>query len=187
MLDEDSGPGPRSAGVVALEPRRLARGSETRSGRRARGCRAPIAQIIRSNGSRPRSWGRAVREMPCREFPGPPVRAGIPRPCSAGAGLIHIPYPAGPISDPDDPGTVHQFRKESGHVVFQSKAGDAVHAAVLAYAFGSRDHYVSLVGARDDQGRPYIMPTLAVSGRSDSGWVRTTGHSALAADTAPSL
>ena len=52
--------------------------------------------------------------------------------------------------------------------------------AVVRYAFGSRDHYTSLVGI-DDGGTAHILRLSHFQSGRDSGWVRTTGHSADAA------
>jgi tetratricopeptide (TPR) repeat protein len=94
-----------------------------------------------------------------------------------GADLAKIPYPAGPISDTDDPSVVHRFRREGDAIRFESEEGGAIRSAVVAYAFGSPDHYVSLVGP-SDQGREYILRLSRYATATDSGWVRTTGHSA---------
>jgi hypothetical protein len=48
-------------------------------------------------------------------------------------------------------------------------------AAVVDYAFGSPDRYVSLVG-RDAEGHGYVLRLSRYQTGQDSGWVRTTGH-----------
>ena len=94
-----------------------------------------------------------------------------------GQDLAKLPYPDGPIPDPDDPAVVHRFRREGSSIRFDSEAAGAVRSAVIAYAFGSPDHYVSPVGP-DDQGRQYILRLSHYSTAKDAGWVRTTGHTA---------
>jgi tetratricopeptide (TPR) repeat protein len=98
-----------------------------------------------------------------------------------GAALAAFPFPAGSIPDPDHPAVTHRFRKDGGRVEFQTEAAGRVHRAVLAYAFGSPDHYVSFVGS-DDQGQPSIIRLSRYQSGQESGWVRTTGHSVLADD-----
>jgi tetratricopeptide (TPR) repeat protein len=91
--------------------------------------------------------------------------------------LAEFPYPDRPILDPDDPLVTHTFRRQAGKVHFESRVKDQVLHAVVDYAFGSPDHYFSLVG-HDDQGVPYILRLSHYQTARDSGWVRTTGHSA---------
>ena len=64
-----------------------------------------------------------------------------------------------------------------GRVRFETTFKDRVLRAVVDYAFGSPDRYVSLVG-RDDEGRPYILRLSRYDTGRDAGWVRTTGHTA---------
>ena len=70
---------------------------------------------------------------------------------------------------------IHEFRRDGGVIRFETAAGDQVFRAVVDYAFGSPDHYVSLVG-RDEQGGPHILRLSRYNTGRDSGWVRTTGH-----------
>ncbi len=94
-----------------------------------------------------------------------------------GQPLAVLPYPDRPIPDPDDPTVIHEFRRDGGRIRFETEAGHKVRRAVVDYAFGSADHYVSLVG-RDDAGRPQILRLSRYDTGRDSGWVRTTGHTA---------
>ncbi len=94
-----------------------------------------------------------------------------------GAELTRLPYPDGPIPDPDDPAVTHRFRREGESVRFESQSAGAVRSALIRYAFGSPDHYTSPVGP-DDSGRDYIIRLSHYARGRESGWVRTTGHSA---------
>ena len=94
-----------------------------------------------------------------------------------GESLMDLPYPRHPVPDPDDPKVTHTFRLEDGKVRYETRANDRVLRAVIDYAFGSPDHYVSLVG-RDDHDRSHILRLSRFDTGHDSGWVRTTGHSA---------
>jgi hypothetical protein len=71
----------------------------------------------------------------------------------------------------------HQFRRDRGVIRFETRAGDEVLNAVISYAFGSPDLYTSLVG-NDDSEHSYIMRLSHYQDGRESGWVRTTGHSA---------
>jgi hypothetical protein len=93
-----------------------------------------------------------------------------------GQDLAKFPFPAQPIRDPDDANVVHSFTRAEGQVQFQTREGDKVRRAVVAYAFGSPDHYVSLVGP-EEHGPPYIMRLSHYQSGSESGWTRTSGHS----------
>ena len=94
-----------------------------------------------------------------------------------GKQLAELPYPNHPIADPDDPAVTHVFREERGQMRFETHAQEKVFQAVVQYAFGSPDHYTSLVG-RDEGGTPHILRLSHYQADRDSGWVRTTGHSA---------
>ena len=93
-----------------------------------------------------------------------------------GKPLTALPYPDHPVPDPDQPAVTHVFRREQDRVQVETRVKDQVLRAVVAYAFGSPEHYVSLVGS-DDRGRPYIFRLSHYKAGRDSGWVRTTGHS----------
>lgn len=97
-----------------------------------------------------------------------------------GPDLAKLPYPVGSIRDPDDPAVLHRFRRDGSNIRFETEAGGAIRSALVAYAFGSPDHYASLVGP-DDQGRDYILRLSHYATARDAGWVRTTGHTPDAA------
>lgn len=94
-----------------------------------------------------------------------------------GKALTELPYPEGPVPDPDNRAVSHTFRREGDRVHLETRAGDRVLKAVVDYAFGSPEHYASLVG-RDNRGDPYIFRLSYYRSGRDSGWARTTGHSA---------
>ena len=94
-----------------------------------------------------------------------------------GQELAELPLPDQSIPDPDDPTVSHVFRREGGRIRFETHTQDAVKKAIVEYAFGSRDHYTSLVGL-DDAGTPHILRLSHYQSGRDSGWARTTGHSA---------
>jgi tetratricopeptide (TPR) repeat protein len=93
-----------------------------------------------------------------------------------GKSLTTLPYPDHPLPDPDDLTVTHAFRREQDRVHVETQVKDQVLHAVIAYAFGSPEHYVSLVGP-DDRGQPHIFRLSHYKADRDSGWVRTTGHS----------
>jgi tetratricopeptide (TPR) repeat protein len=94
-----------------------------------------------------------------------------------GKALLALPYPPQSIADPDDASVRHAFRSVDGRVRFVTTARSQVLSAVVDYAFGSPDRYVSLVG-RDDAGHRYVLRLSRYDTGRDAGWVRTTGHTA---------
>jgi tetratricopeptide (TPR) repeat protein len=95
---------------------------------------------------------------------------------SRGQDLAEFPFPASPIRDPDNAGIVDAFVREEGKTYFQTREGNKVRRALVAYAFGSADHYVSFVGP-EENGPPYIMSLSYYRSGEESGWTRTSGHS----------
>jgi tetratricopeptide (TPR) repeat protein len=93
--------------------------------------------------------------------------------------LRELAYPSHPMADPDDPRVSHTFRREDGRVHFETRVKDQVLGAVVEYAFGSPDRYVSPVG-QDIHGRWYVLRLSRYQSGGDAGWVRTTGHTAEA-------
>jgi tetratricopeptide (TPR) repeat protein len=95
-----------------------------------------------------------------------------------GEELLDLPYPDGPLPDPADPGVTHCFLKTDGKVSVETRVEDKILRAVVDYAFGSPDRYVSLVG-HDEKGRSHILRLSHYrQGPNDAGWLRTTGHTA---------
>jgi hypothetical protein len=91
--------------------------------------------------------------------------------------LPNLPLPRGRITDPDDPKLSHVMKRAGDKIEFESQSDGKVLRALAEYAFGSDDHYMSLVG-RDDQGVDRILRLSYYVHGSDHGWDRTTGHSA---------
>jgi tetratricopeptide (TPR) repeat protein len=94
-----------------------------------------------------------------------------------GDALLELPYPDHPIPDPDNPSVTHSLERENRHVRFETRGKDRVRRAIVAYAFGSLDRYVSLVGP-DEAGHAYILRLSHFHNPKEAGWVRTTGHTA---------
>ena len=82
--------------------------------------------------------------------------------------------PDHPIADPGIPSVHHSLRKTGGELRFETRKGDDVAAAVLAYAFGSGDRGITLVG-RDDRGRTREMRLSLYE--NQSLWDVTAGQS----------
>jgi tetratricopeptide (TPR) repeat protein len=95
-----------------------------------------------------------------------------------GKELVSLPYPDQPIADPAEPSVTHRFLRSKDGVRFETRAEDRILSAVIDYAFGSPDRYVSLVG-HDEHGRSHILRLSRYeNGPDKAGWIRTTGHTA---------
>ena len=93
-----------------------------------------------------------------------------------GKQLLELPYPDKLTPDPANPAVVHRFQKTEEIVRVETKVDDKVFRAVVDYAFGSPDRYVSLVG-HDQSGQSYVLRLSHYQdGPDHAGWVRTTGH-----------
>ena len=67
---------------------------------------------------------------------------------SRGDDLAALPLPEMPMTDRDDPKVSHSFRRVDGHVQLETRVQDKVLRAVVDYALGSSDRYLSMVGPR---------------------------------------
>jgi tetratricopeptide (TPR) repeat protein len=67
-----------------------------------------------------------------------------------------LALPEQPFPDPADPRVQHHFQAAEGGIRVEARVGEQVFRALARYAFGSPDHYVTLVGP-DDAGRSRMM------------------------------
>ena len=87
-------------------------------------------------------------------------------------GLLALPIPDRPLTDPDDPKVTHAFRRDNERVKVETRAGDKVYQLIVDYAFGVSDRYVTMIG-RDDE-RSYRVSRLSSYHGSDGvAWGRT--------------
>jgi tetratricopeptide (TPR) repeat protein len=64
--------------------------------------------------------------------------------------------PNRPVPDPGDPAVTHTLERRQDGIQVETRVGDQVCRALAQYAFGSPDHYVTLVGP-DDQGQSRMI------------------------------
>jgi tetratricopeptide (TPR) repeat protein len=88
--------------------------------------------------------------------------------------LDRLALPSNPVLDPGDPQVTHDFERLDGSLQVETKAGEEVQRAVIDYAFGSRDHFMTFVG-RDDQGRSRMLRISHYHSPRGSGWDLSTG------------
>ncbi len=91
-----------------------------------------------------------------------------------GPALVALPLPEGPLTDPDDPGVTLTFRREGPRIRVETRSRDQVSRAVVAYAFGTVDRYVTMIG-RDDAGDFRAIRLSHYRDAESSGWGRTSG------------
>ncbi len=68
-----------------------------------------------------------------------------------GKGLLDLPIPAQPLVDPDDPKVTHALRRENDTIKVETHAGDKIYRLIVEYAFGTSNHYVTMIGRDDDK------------------------------------
>ena len=60
------------------------------------------------------------------------------------------PCPTGPLADPDDPKVTHTIARKDQKIEVHTRAADRVFQMVVAYAFGTSERYVTMIG-RDEE------------------------------------
>ena len=88
--------------------------------------------------------------------------------------LDKLVLPSNPVPDPGNPQVTHDFKRRDGSLQVETRAGEEVQRAVINYAFGSRDHFMTFVG-RDDQGRSRMLRISHYQSPRGSGWDLSTG------------
>ena len=89
-----------------------------------------------------------------------------------GEDLAALPLPREPMTDSDNPSVSHSLRRVDGQIQLETHAEGQALRAVVDYALGSSDRYLSLVG-HDDQARVRVLRLSRRPGASETGWVRT--------------
>jgi hypothetical protein len=95
--------------------------------------------------------------------------------------LKDLPLPDRPLADPGDPQVTHSFQRVGDRLRVETRVRDRVLGALVEYAFGSRDHFVSFVG-RDDRGQACLLRMSAYDSPKGSGWDLSTGFDPHPAD-----
>ena len=93
---------------------------------------------------------------------------------SSARDLDGLVLPSNPVPDPGNPQVTHAFKRQDGSLQVETRAGDEVQRAVINYAFGSRDHFMTFVG-RDDEGRSRLLRISHYHSPRGSGWDLSTG------------
>jgi tetratricopeptide (TPR) repeat protein len=88
--------------------------------------------------------------------------------------LRGLVLPSGPVPDAGNPHVTHDFAWRDGSLRVETRAGAEVQRAVIDYAFGSRDDFMTFVG-RDDRGRSRMLRMSHYHSPRGSGWDVSTG------------
>ncbi len=86
--------------------------------------------------------------------------------------LTRLPLPQEPLTDSDDPNVNHSFQRVGGQVQLETRVQGRALRAVVDYALGSSDRYLSMVG-HDEQARVQVLRLSHYQGADGTGWVRT--------------
>jgi hypothetical protein len=89
-----------------------------------------------------------------------------------GSQLAELSFPDGPLPDPDDPEVTHTFQKRDGMVREETRVGREVFDAVIDYAFGTADRYVTTV-SRDTNGGYHTARLSYHQTPEGKGWDRS--------------
>jgi tetratricopeptide (TPR) repeat protein len=90
-----------------------------------------------------------------------------------GTQLDAIPLPDRPLPDPDDPKVIHTFQRREGALHEFTGVGREVFDAVVEYAFGTSDRYLTTV-SRDAKGGYHIARLSYYQTPDGKGWDRST-------------
>jgi predicted CXXCH cytochrome family protein len=90
-----------------------------------------------------------------------------------GTQLDQIPLPKGPLPDPDDPKVTHTFSRRDGTLREETRVGREVFDAVIDYAFGTIDRYVTTV-SRGASGAYHIARMSYYDTPEGKGWDRSS-------------
>jgi tetratricopeptide (TPR) repeat protein len=90
-----------------------------------------------------------------------------------GPQLDAIPLPDRPLPDPEDQEVTHTFVRREGVLHEETRAGREVFDAVIDYAFGTSDRYLTTV-SRDPSGGYHIVRLSYYETAEGKGWDRST-------------
>jgi predicted CXXCH cytochrome family protein len=89
-----------------------------------------------------------------------------------GAQLDLLPHPEQPLRDPEDRDVTHTIRRRAGALTEQTRVGSELFDAVIEYAFGTSDRYLTMV-TRDTSGRYRIARLSYYNTPQSRGWDRS--------------
>lgn len=91
-----------------------------------------------------------------------------------GSQLKSLPVPEAPVPDPGDPSVVHTIAHAGDGIEVSTQLDGRVVHGLVEYAFGTRDHYLTMV-ARNDRGEHRAVRLSYYRTGNSSGWDLTSG------------
>jgi hypothetical protein len=91
-----------------------------------------------------------------------------------GAALADLPLPGRPLPDPDNPRVSHAIARSGDRLAVETRGEGQVLRMLVAYAFGARDRYVTMIG-RNEQGEMRRLRVSYYRSAEGEGWDRTFG------------
>jgi hypothetical protein len=88
--------------------------------------------------------------------------------------LEDLPLPDHPLPDPGNPRVTHSFEQAADGLRVETRAGGRVLGALVEYAFGSRDHFMTFVG-RDQRRCARMLRISRFDSPKGPGWDLSTG------------
>ena len=85
-----------------------------------------------------------------------------------------VPLPGRSVPDPGDPSVAHTLERRNDGIDVQSRVGGQLFRALARYAFGSPDHFVTMVGT-DDKGKSRMVRMSYYRSPRGSGWDLSSG------------
>jgi len=86
--------------------------------------------------------------------------------------LDELPLPDRPLPDPDDHDVSHTFRRHEGVLHEETRVGRQIFDAVIEYAFGTAERYLTMV-TRDASGGYHISRLSHFHTPEETGWDRS--------------
>jgi tetratricopeptide (TPR) repeat protein len=94
-----------------------------------------------------------------------------------GPELKDLPVPDHPLPDPGDPAITHTFGRVGDQIRVETRVQDRVVRALVDYAFGTRDRYLTMTGL-DERGVARALRLSYYRSAEGTGWGLTSGDSA---------
>jgi tetratricopeptide (TPR) repeat protein len=91
-----------------------------------------------------------------------------------GKALLDLPFPDKPLADPDVPNVTHTFKRDRKQIQVETRVGDRVFEAVVEYAFGVREGYVTMIG-RDEEKNYRALRLSSFHTADGIAWGPTSG------------
>ncbi len=96
-----------------------------------------------------------------------------------GRDSLGLPVPDRPVPDPDDPGVMHTIERKGGEIEARSQIDDRVTRMVVEYAFGTPQHYLTMIARDEDKDLSRPCASRIITRRPDRAGGRRPATSAI--------